>query len=612
MSERPWSPTVADAIRDAAARRGAHNAFTFCDPRADDKPYTYAGLLEAARARAAAMYALGLRKGDRVAMVVPDAEDFVLNFLGAVLGGLVPVPMYPPVALGKVESYVKNVEHIVTTSGARVLLISKVVRPILGSTLDVGVVERLALVEDLNLKAPRDGSEPAVSPDDLCFLQYTSGSTSAPKGVMVTHANLVANCYAIMVDGLETDADTDRGVSWLPLYHDMGLIGFVMAPVFATVPVSFLPTMEFVKRPSYWLEMLHKQKATITFAPNFAYALAARRAKDSEVASWDLSRMRVLGCGAEPIQPATLRGFVDRLSKCGIRANALLPCYGMAEATLAISFARTPGGVLKVDRVDAETLREGNAKPAEGDGSVEVVNCGPVLPKHEVCVMDADGNPLPERAVGELCIRGPSITKGYFQNAEGTAAAFKGEWLHSGDLGYLAGGDVFVCGRVKDMIIVNGRNYYPQDIEWLVQELEGVRKGSVVAFALQPEGASSEQLVVVGEWSAKERPGDDDLRALEKRVADAVMSDVGINPWKVVLIPPGTVPKTSSGKLQRRRTRDQFEAGTLGREGFGTDSLQAKTAVAKQVARSYVSIAKSEVMSRLPDPVRAFFGKKKD
>ncbi len=616
MTERDqWSKTVADALRDAAQRRGSREAFCFADPRDADKRYTYAELLDAVRARAAALHALGLRKGDRVAMVVPGAEDFVLNFLGAVLGGLVPVPMYPPLALGKVDSYVKNVEHIVASSGAKVLLVSKVVRPILGSAVETGAVEKLALVEALDLNAPRAGTEPSLTPDDLCFLQYTSGSTSAPKGVRVTHGNLAANAWAIMFEGLASNPDTDRGVSWLPLYHDMGLIGFVIAPLFNGVPVTFLPTLEFVKRPAYWLEMLHKHKGTITFAPNFAYALAARRAKDSEIASWDLSRVRVLGCGAEPIQPDTLRGFVDRLARCGISAKALLPCYGMAEATLAISFLHCLDGELHVDAVDAEALREGEAKPwsdgVDASRKVEIVNCGKTFAGHEVAVMDAEGNRLPDRAVGELCIRGPSVTPGYFNNPEATAGAFKGEWLHSGDLGYLVNGDVFVCGRVKDMIIINGRNYYPQDIEWLVQDLDGVRKGAVVAFALQPAGASSEQLVVVAEWSGKERPSDEALARIEASINDLVQTEVGLRPWKVALIPAGTIPKTSSGKLQRRKTKDQFEQGALGLEGPGTESLGAKAAVAKQMARSYTAIAKSEVMSRLPDPVRAFFGRKK-
>lgn len=609
---RPWPRTVADALREAARVRGDNGGFSFLDPREPDKTYGWASLLDACRARTAALYSEGLRKGDRLAMVVPGAEDFVLSFLGAVLGGIVPVPMYPPVALGKVESYVKNVEHIVASSGAKALLVSKQVRPIVGSVLETGAVEKLILVESLNLGASREGSEPAVTADDLCFLQYTSGSTSAPKGVMVSHGNLSANCLGIMRSGLNANPDTDRGVSWLPLYHDMGLIGFVLAPLFDTVSVSFLPTMEFVKKPSYWLETLHRHKGTITFAPNFAYALAARRAKDSEIASWDLSRVRVLGCGAEPIQPATLRSFVERLKPSGLKGEALLPCYGMAEATLAISFAYAEGGVLGVDRVDVARFREGEAASAvEGQPSVEVVSCGRPLAAHEVAVFDDAGNQLGERQVGELAIRGPSICAGYYQREEATRAAFRDGWLFSGDKGYLANGEVYVCGRVKDMIIIHGRNYYPQDIEWVVNEVDGVRPGSAVAFACQPGDAPSEQLAIVAEWKAKEPPAEGTLAALKAAIVDVVQREIGLAAWQVVLIPPGTVPKTSSGKLQRRRTKQQFEDGTLGQEAPTTESLQAKVAVTKQVARSYVSLAKNEVLSRLPDPIRGLFGRGK-
>ena len=612
MSDIDHSPTVSDAIRDAAARHPDVRGFIFASPHAPDKVYTWSQLLEAARARAAALYAEGLRKGDRLAMVLPDAEDFVLSFLGAVLGGLVPVPMYPPVALGKVESYVKNVEHIVASSGARALLVSKQVRPIVGSAVDTGAVERLLLVENLRLDAPRAGTEPAMAPDDLCFLQYTSGSTASPKGVRVTHGNLSANTFVIIHRGLRVDRTKDHAVSWLPLYHDMGLIGFVIAPVFGNIGVTFLPTMEFVRRPAYWLEALHAHKGTLTFAPNFAYALAARRARDSEIAKWDLSHVRVLGCGAEPIQPGTLRGFVERLAPAGIRAEALLPSYGMAEATLAISFAETPDGVLRTDRVDVEAFRQGEARPAaEGAASVEVVSCGRPLPDHEVRVVDPDGNFLPDRVVGELVVRGPSVChQGYHENPEATAQSFRNGWLHTGDKGYVADGDVYVCGRVKDMIIVHGRNYYPQDIEWVVNEVDGVRPGSAVAFACQPGDAPSEQLVVVAEWKGKETPGDAALDALRHAITQRVQSEVGLMAWQVVLIPPGTVPKTSSGKLQRRKTRQQFEDGTLGQEAPTTDSLGAKVAVGKQVARSYVNLARSEVMSRLPDPIRNIFGRK--
>ncbi len=611
MSDRPHSPTLSDALRDAAERSPDVRGFVFASPHTPDKTYTWAELLEASRARAAAFHAEGLRKGDRVAMVLPEAEDFVLSFLGAVLGGLVPVPMYPPVALGKVDSYVKNVEHIVASSGARAMLLSKVVRPILGSTLDTGAVERLLLVDQLRLDAPRAGSEPPMSPDDLCFLQYTSGSTASPKGVRVTHGNLAANASAIVHKALRVDNTRDHAVSWLPLYHDMGLIGFVIAPVFTNISVTFLPTMEFVRKPTYWLEMLHAHKGTMTFAPNFAYALAARRARDSEIASWDLSHVRVLGCGAEPIHPDTLRGFCERLAPTGIRPEAMLPSYGMAEATLAISFAPSPDGILRTDRVDVEAFRQGEARPAaEGAPSVEIVSCGEALVDHEVAVVDPEGNRLPDRVVGEIIFRGPSVCPGYHENPEATAQSFRDGWLYTGDKGYLADGQVFVCGRVKDMIIVHGRNYFPQDIEWMVNDLDGIRPGSAVAFACQPGDAPSEQLVVVAEWKGKQSPDEAGLKALRQSVVQKVQSETGLVPWQVVLIPPGTVPKTSSGKLQRRKTRQQFEDGTLGQEAPGTETLGAKMAVGRQVARSYVSLARSEVMSRLPDPLRALLGRK--
>lgn len=611
-----WNHTISDAIRAGNAEQPDRIAYYFETPGEEARSYTYAQLYQACLRRAAAYRAEGLGKGDRLAMIVPQAEDFVLSFLGATLAGVIPVPMYPPVALGKVESYTKNAEHIVTSSGARALLTTKQVRTIVGSLREQGTVEKLLTLESLPIDAPTAGVEATVTPEDVCFLQYTSGSTSAPKGVIVTHGNLSANAHAIMRGGPESvdTRDDDRGVSWLPLYHDMGLIGLVLAPLMDRIPITFLPTMEFVKRPTYWLEMITKYKATITFAPNFAYALAAKKVRDEDLASYDLSHMRVAGCGAEPIQPATLRNFVERLKPAGMKMSAVLPCYGMAEATLAMSFEPTRDELL-TDVVDMEAFRAGEARPfdpsVEGARSVEVVACGRPLKDHDLGAFDEAGNRLPDRMIGELAFKGPSVTPGYYGNAEATAQCFRGGWLYTGDLGYVVDGHVYVCGRVKDMIIINGRNYYPTDIEWLVQDLDGVRRGSVIAFSVQPEGAASEQLVVVAEWAGRERPSEARLAEIQRAINGAVSSQIGISPWRVQLIPAGSIPKTSSGKLQRRRTKQQFEDGTLGVETSSTDSIQAKTAVAKQVARSYVSMAKTEVMSRLPDPVRAIFGKKK-
>lgn len=611
-----WSQTVADAMRAGATIQPDRTAYIFEMPGEEPRPYTYRTLYEACLRRAAAYRAEGLKKGDRLAMIVPMPEDFVLTFLGATLAGVVPVPMYPPVALGKVESYTKNAEHIVSSSGAKALLTTRQVRPIVGSLLEQKAVEKLLTLESLNLDAPSTGVEASVSPEDICFLQYTSGSTSAPKGVIVTNKNLSENTFAIMRTGPDSvdSRDDDRGVSWLPLYHDMGLIGLVIAPLMGRIPITFLPTMEFVKRPMYWLEMITKYKATITFAPNFAYALAARKVRDEDLASYDLSHLRVAGCGAEPIQPSTLRAFVERLQPAGMRMEAMLPCYGMAEATLAMSFEPTRDE-LKTDTVDLDAFRLGEARPfdpsVEGARSAEIVACGKVLAGHDLGAFDEAGNRLPDRMVGELGFKGPSVTPGYYNNPEATAQSFRDGWLFTGDLGYVVDGHVYVCGRVKDMIIINGRNYYPTDIEWLVQDIAGVRRGSVIAFSVQPEGSASEQLVIVAEWAARQRPSEQELSELQQTITRAVQSQIGISPSKVALIPLGSIPKTSSGKLQRRRTKQQFEDGTLGVETSTTDSLQAKTAVAKQMARSYVSMAKGEVMSRLPDPVRAIFGKKK-
>jgi acyl-CoA synthetase (AMP-forming)/AMP-acid ligase II len=295
--------------------------------------------------------------------------------------------MYPPVALGKVESYVKNVEHIVTSSGASALLISKQVRPILGSVLDTGAVKKLILVESLNLDAPRAGTEPSTSPDDVCFLQYTSGSTSSPKGVVVTHGNLAANCVVIARDGLKTNSDTDHGVSWLPLYHDMGLIGFVIVPLFARINITFLPTMEFVKRPAYWLETIDRQRATITFAPNFAYALCLKRVKDEELEGMDLTSWALALNGAEPVSVEVLRRFSARFARWGLRPEALVPVYGLSEASLAVTFS-PPRPTPRALPVDAQVLAaEGRIQP----GTRELASVGGPVHGVEICVRDEAG-----------------------------------------------------------------------------------------------------------------------------------------------------------------------------------------------------------------------------
>jgi len=532
---------------------------------------SFADLWLEARRRAHALEALGLQRGDRLALVLAEPDDFVLTFIAALTAGIVAVPLYPPQTLAKMEAYGDTVRHVLEASGARVLVTSDALRPLIEEHL-IGEGRSAARVvgEREVREAPGfAGQAPRpVELDDLAFLQFTSGSTSRPKGVMVTHRNLSVNSHAIMFDGLRSTPD-DRGVSWLPLYHDMGLIGFVIAPLYALVQVMFLPTLAFIRRPSLWLDAIHRFRGTITFAPNFAFTLATRAVTDGQARSWDLGCLRALGCGAEPIQPDVLRAFLDRFAPQGLRPESILPSYGMAEATLAVTFTSVDAP-LATDRVAVQALRSGKATPAGDEPSVELVSCGRPFPGHEIAIVAAienggadPGAPtlppgfarLGEREVGEVWVRGPSVTRGYYGNAEATAETFAGEWLRTGDLGYRAGGDLYLCGRTKDLIILHGKNYFPQDIERAVSRVDGVRDGQCIAFSRLDAGGA-EIAVVVAESRR-------DTAGLAGAIVAAVRAELGLTIAEVHFIKRGTLPKTSSGKVRRRECRSRLESGEL-------------------------------------------------
>ncbi|MCB9788997.1 MAG: fatty acyl-AMP ligase [Deltaproteobacteria bacterium] len=600
--------TIASALVRAASgvNPDPDAGMTFLADDGSETRLRFAEVLAETQRRGRHLLALGLVKGDRVGFVVPDPMEFVLSFLGATSVGLVPVPLYPPLGMGKIDSYVRDTARTLGIAGARVLLTQKKVQPILWSLVDaVPSLERLVCTESLTGPAPKVGLVPDVTPDDVAFLQFTSGSTAAPKGVVVTHRSLGANAWSIMVPGLQTDIETDVAVSWLPLYHDMGLIGFVISPLVIPISAVFMPTMSFIKHPTRWVEALSRHRGTITFAPNFAYGLATRRTSAEKVAKLDLSQVRVLGAGAEPNHPGTLRGFVEHFAPAGLRPEAMMPVYGMAEATLAMAFSRLDQP-LRVDRIDAATYQaDGRAIPVTGgdiepdarrvagaEGSLEHVSCGFVFPDHDIVIMDEEGRELPERTVGEIVFRGASVAAGYFENEEATARAFREDGLRTGDLGYLAGGELFVTGRKKDLIILNGRNYDPQSIEWVAAEVDGVRRGNVVAFSRR--GEATEELIVVAEV----RRGTDE-EAVTGELRRRLREDLALNPADVLLCPPGTLPKTTSGKLQRARAAQQYLAGTLGTEGVRTlGERGARLTVAKHVARSMVSRVRHSVRHR--------------
>jgi fatty-acyl-CoA synthase len=467
------------------------------------------------------------------------------------------VPIYPRLGFKASDGYVDTVAHITNAAGSAAIVTTEQQEPHVRDAMSrCPSVTQLIVMKQLAAAAEGDAlAAVEIAPDDICFLQFTSGSTSLPKCVVVKHGNLAANCRAFMYEGLQANPEAgDKGISWLPLFHDMGLIGFVFGPLFTDIPVVFLPTSSFARSPRVWLEAAHRHRATLTYAPNIGYALAAKRLKERDLQGLDLSCLRVAGCGAEPIQVATLRAFADKLAPTGFKPEYLLPCYGMAEGTLAISFTKLTDTV-HADHVSAEALQAGKATPAVGDAAAnDIVCCGKPFEDHEVRIVDDSGNVLGERQVGQIITRGPSVCGSYYENPEASAESFKpGGWLFTGDLGYLANGELYICGRLKDVIIVRGRNFYPQDIEWCVAHIEGTRRDNVVAFGVTEDG--EEKLVIVAETSRMQ------AKALREEIPKRVLDEIGLQPFKVELVALGTLPKTSSGKPQRRKTKALWSTG---------------------------------------------------
>ncbi len=562
--------------------------------------YSYEEMYGEMMRRAQGFLRMGLKKGDRVAFVLPETDDFVLSFLGALAAGVVPVPMYPPLSFGKLDAYIETASKIIESSGARMLLTDKRTQAVLWSLVDkVEALDELRTVDELEQRLDDDVEMidlDHIQHDDLAFLQYTSGSTADPKGVVVTHGSLLANLDGIMNVGLQIRED-DIAVSWLPLYHDMGLIGFVLAPMWFGVPTVYIATLDFVKQPSLWLETLSKYRGSLAFAPNFAYSLAVKRTRESKLGQLDLSCVRGLGCGAEPNHPETLRNFLEYFGRAGMKDTVLIPAYGMAEATLAMTF-HDLDSPLRSDVIDADRYEaEGVAHPIDLDddftGRVsEHISCGKAFPGHEVLIVDENYQPLPERHVGEIVFRGPSTAAGYWGDDEKTARTFRDDGLLTGDLGYIADGELYVTGRQKDIIILNGRNYDPHAIEWVVQEVNGVRKGNVVAFSIP--GERTEELVIVAE--RKEETVASEVR---DAILHAVRDELFLSPADVVLVGRGQLPKTSSGKLQRRKTREQYMDATLGTEGVRTLGAQSdRITLAKHLARSAMSQVRHRVWRR--------------
>jgi fatty-acyl-CoA synthase len=534
-----------------------HNGFTFQDQSGRETTYTFPQIADETARRAGALHGLGLKAGDTLALIAPDPEHFVLTFLAALRIGVIPVPLYPPLYLSRLDAYQAHTLAILKSSRAKMLAIPASLREsfaALGAT--AGATPQLVDLETLaNAEPGFAPADDAISPDDIAFLQYTSGSTAEPRGVVLTHRCLISNARGILT-GMGMDAAHDKGVSWLPLYHDMGLIGFVLAPIFAGISVVFIPTVRFIRNPNVWMDTIHAHRATATFAPNFAFDLACRKASNSEDARWDLSSLRLVGCGAEPIRFDTVKRFATLFSKrFGMPENSVMPAYGLAESTLAVTLKpdQQPVRLRRVSRATFEENGRVVTAAADDKDALEHVSCGVAFPGHEIAIMDSSGVHVADFTEGEICLRGPSVAAGYIGNASGWDASMLYEgWLRSGDLGYLADGELYVTGRIKDLIILNGRNIHPQTIEWVAAGVEGVRGGCVAAFS-RP-GAGGEELVVVAE--AKGDPA-----AIAEAISLVLRQNLLVQAADILCVKSGTLPRTSSGKLRRHLVRKNYLSG---------------------------------------------------
>jgi 1-acyl-sn-glycerol-3-phosphate acyltransferase len=583
---------------------------------------TFGKLYIAAEKCAEELARRGVPPGGRVSLMLPSSREFFICYAGILLTGAVPVPIYPPFRADRIEEYAERQSAILNNAGVCLLLtfrraesVAKLLKPRVKSLLTVLEASKLLEAAE-KAPPPAPGALPAFlsgsrlrKGSDIALLQYTSGSTGDPRGVVLTHANLLANMRAV-AEAVQM-VPTDVGVSWLPLYHDMGLIGAWLTLLLLGVPLVVLSPLAFLTRPERWLQALSKHRGTITAAPNFAYELCVRKIPDKAMEGVDLSSCRRALNGAEPVNPETLERFINRFSKYGFKREAMLPVYGLAEASLGVTIPPVGRGPL-VDRVERDAFTKRgvaiSAKP-DDDTAIAFVSSGVPVPGHEVMIVDAQGNEVSDRTEGFLWFRGPSATSGYYQNQVETEKLLpqgpsktEGEypWVNSGDRAYRADGEIYVTGRVKDIIIKGGRNLYPHEVEELAGRAEGIRKGCIVAFGLKDEASGTEKLVIVAETREEAKSK---RAAIVAAITDEVSRGLGLPPDRVELIPPGSIPKTSSGKLRRDETKQLYVAGTL---------ANAKAPAWLQIARlgsvAYVKEAFGLVFSGIRKVLEKIYG----
>ncbi|MDB5713132.1 MAG: acyl-CoA synthetase [Sphingomonadales bacterium] len=547
--------TLGEALDYAAQGRCGLN---FHDPRGKlARPYLYSELRQDALAMAYRLIVEGVVPGDRIALIAETGPEFAALFFGCVYAGAWPVPLPLPTSFGGRDAYVDQLAVQIKSSDPRLLF-----HPAeLGSmAVDAAKMANTTAI-DWQGFAERPAKTvhlPAATTQDIAYLQYSSGSTRFPHGVAVTHSALLNN-LAAHSHGMDLQP-ADRCVSWLPWYHDMGLVGCLLSPVANQVSADYLKTEDFARRPLAWLDLISRNPGTtLSYSPTFGYDICSRRMSSQTKASdrFDLSRWRVAGNGADMIRPDVMQAFVDAFADAGFQASAFLPSYGLAEATLAVSIM-PPGEGIVVELVEETELSGHDEDKGRPQRFRAIVNCGKPVRDMKVEIREEDGSVLPERAIGKLWASGPSIMTGYYRDDVSTAACMHDGWLDTGDMGYLSDGYVYIVGRAKDMIIINGKNHWPQDIEWAVEQLPGFKSGDIAAFAITTPGGEETPAVLV-----QCRTTDDAERTrLRDAIREKVRSITGMN-CVIELVPPRTLPRTSSGKLSRAKARNLYLSGEI-------------------------------------------------
>lgn len=541
-------PTLVEAL-DYAAQGSA--GMNFYDRRNQlEAVLEYRSLQSKAIAGARRLLSLNLNKGDRVAIIAETSTGFVEAFFSCQYAGLVAVPLAIPMGVGQRDSYTAKLQGLLASCKPSAIISSNEWLSLINVVnIDSPTIHILSN-EDFNALPEMDIELQLPSPDDIAYLQYTSGSTRFPRGVIITHREVMANLHAISHDGIKL-RDGDRCISWLPFYHDMGLVGFLLTPMATQLSVDYLSTQDFAMRPMQWLKLISKNRCTVSVAPPFGYNLCLRRVNDKDLAELDLSCWRVAGVGAEPISAEQLNQFGECFSKAHFDSKAFMPCYGLAENALAVSFGEEAIGT-QVNEVDRDILEnQGKAvAPTKGTRAISTfVNCGKALPGHRIEIRNEVGMPLPEQEIGHIYISGPSLMSGYFQDLASQREIKSTGWMDTGDLGYLLNGYLYVTGRIKDLIIIRGRNIWPQDIEYIAEQEPEIHSGDAIAFV-----TSQEQIIL----QIQCRVGSEQRRAqIVHSLAARIQSEFGVSA-DIELLPPHSIPRTSSGKPARAEAKKRY------------------------------------------------------